>query len=637
MYVSRRQINLIKAIHENPSASLKELGDFLAVSMQTVRADLHSMKKLMADYRVRVELLPGNQLRVWGRENINYMLSAFQTMQEFSFEKQIMLVLLLDDDFVVMQDIADKLFASKSLIEKIMSLLLKKYPDELQSVRRHGIRNVSSQLERRNRFSEIVGAYIRGVDFQKEIRAFHENHFPLLDYAELEDVDRAAEGVRLLRDNVSFSFTDESLVFLFLQLIFAGICRRRWQNVPMGNLVEGMLSGLADNAGYGQAAACVCRAAGLEEPEEISYFTYLMHMLRKQTVADISGFAETMEPVLEEILGCIYRNLSIDFTGDQELVRGLMVHLYTTVIRRDMLVSSLAEQSGMEIKQQYPLGFDMSAIAARVIRKRYNYKISDGEMMYMTMHFQAGIERMKALGSRVQILVVCHYGLAAASLIAAKIEGCFPTADVVANISMQRFQNMQQVKADLILSTENIEAFTDVPVIYVTPMLPEREIQSIRSFIDTRCVSNMLMLHILNAKVLDMASARAKEEVLKRAAGELLAHGLVTEEYLGSVMEREEASSTDIMDIAVPHGNPEFVRETQLIIVRLDKPLLWTYSEVKYVFMFAVSKAQFEKNMVLFANFYKRLLRRDVRSELKRHEKSSPEELRKSLAHAVSL
>lgn len=633
MYVSRRQINLIKAIHENPSAGMKELGDFLAVSMQTVRADLYGMKKLMADYGVRVELLPGNRLRVWGRENINYMLGAFQTMQEFSFEKQIMLVLLLDDGFVVMQDIADKLFASKSLIEKIMSLLLKKYPDELQSARRHGIRNVSSQLERRNRFSEIVGTYIRGVDFRQEIKAFHENHFPLLDYAAMEDVDRAAEAVRLLRDNANFSFTDESLVFLFLQLLFAGICRKRWRTVPMGNLVGGMLSGLADNAGYGRAAACVCRAAGLDEPEEIAYFTYLMHMLRKQTVADISGFAAAMEPVLEEILACIYRNLSIDFTGDDELRRGLMVHLYTTVIRRDMLVSGLAEQSGMEIKRQYPLGFDMSAIAAGVIMRRYNYKISDGEMMYMTMHFQAGIERMKAGGSRVRILVVCHYGLAAASLIAAKIEGYFPAADVVAGISMQRFQNMPQVKADLILSTENIGA--DAPVIYVTPMLPEREIQSIRSFIDTRCVSNMLLLHILNAIVLDMESAGSREEVLQAAAGELLARGLVTEEYPNSVMEREEASPTDIMDIAVPHGSPEFVRETQLVIVRLARPLLWAYSEVRYVFMFAVSKAQFEKNMALFASFYKRLLRGDVRSELKRHGKSSPEELRKSLAHAL--
>lgn len=636
MYLSRRQINLIKAVHDNQDASLKELAELLDISMQTAKADLKSMAKLMSAYNVCVEFLPGNMLRVWGQENINYMVTAFQTMQEFSFEKQIMLVLLMDDDFVVMQDIADKLFASKSLIEKIMSLLLKKYPDELESVRRHGIRNISSQLERRNRFSEIIGVYVKGIDFKGEMRAFHENHFPLLDYLCMEDVEKAAAGVQRLRENKKFSFTDESMVFLFLQLCYAKFCRRRWGNVPMGTLVDSMLSGLADNAGYGQAAALVCRTVGIAEPEEISYFTYLMHMLRKQTVADISSFAESMEPVVEEILGRIYRNLSIDFSGDQELVRGLMVHLYTTIIRRDMLVSRLAERGGTELKQQYPIGFDMSAIAARVISQRYSYRLSDEEMMYLTMHFQAGLERMKALGNRVRIFVVCHYGLAAASLIAAKIEGSFPNADIVGNMSMQCFQSMQDVQADLILSTENIAAAGDVPIIYVTPMLPDREMRAIKGFIDTRCVSNLLMLHILNAKVLDMVAADSKEEVLKRAAGELLEKGLVMEEYLASVLEREEASSTDLMDIAVPHGNPEFVRETQLVIVRLAKPVHWAYSEVKYVFMFAVSKSQFERNMVLFSNFYKRLMRGEVRNELKKHEKSSPEELRSSIAHIMS-
>ncbi len=631
MNLIRRQINILKHIHENPAISIKELGEILDISMQTIKTDLKNMEKLMAEYDVRIEILPGNNLRVWGQENMNYMLSAFQTMQEFSYEKQIMLLLVLDNDFVVMQDIADRLFASKSLIEKIMSLLLKKYPDELESARRHGIRNISSQLERRNRFSEIISPYFRGLDFQREMKSFNDNHFPIFDYVSQEEIQAAMGAVEEMKHS-SFVFTDESLVFIFLQLIFAKSCYRRWHKVPMGNLMEDMLAGLPNHAGYQDAAEILCQVAGLKQPEEISYFTYLVYMLRKHVVSDISSFEEAMAPVVKEIMDTIYQRLAIDFSGDQELLRGLMVHLNTTIVRRDFLNSHLADRGGMEIKQQYPIGFEMSVIAAEIIEDHYSYALTDEEMMYMTLHFQAGIERMKAVGKRIRVLVVCHYGLAAASLIAARVEGAFANIDIVGNISMQRFRSLDKVEADLILSTENMEAAGEVPVIYVTPMLPDRELRAVRQFIETRCVSNLLLLYILNARVLDIVGADSKEDVLKLAVGELEKHSFVTEDYLETVLEREQVSPTDLNDIAVPHGNPEFVQETQLVIVRLTKPVFWSYSEVKYVFLFAVSKAQFEKNFVLFSNFYKRLTRSQVQNELRKSNGCNDEDFKRNLA-----
>lgn len=176
MKLLRRQINLVKCIQENPQTDLKELAEILDVTPQTVKTDLQNMASLMADYKVVVEIVSGNSLRVWGSENINYMLNAFQMMQEFSPAKQVMLLLTFHEDFVVLQDIADTLFISKSLAEKVTSVLLKKYPDELISMRRHGIRNISSQLERRNRFSEIVMPYISGLNFVAEIKSFNSNY-----------------------------------------------------------------------------------------------------------------------------------------------------------------------------------------------------------------------------------------------------------------------------------------------------------------------------------------------------------------------------------------------------------------------------------------------------------------------------
>lgn len=65
MNLIRRQINILKHIHENPAISIKELGEILDISMQTIKTDLKNMEKLMAEYDVRIEILPGNSLRIW--------------------------------------------------------------------------------------------------------------------------------------------------------------------------------------------------------------------------------------------------------------------------------------------------------------------------------------------------------------------------------------------------------------------------------------------------------------------------------------------------------------------------------------------------------------------------------------------
>ena len=170
MKLIRRQVNLMKCLNENPKASIRELGEILNVSVQTIKSDLQNMKAFLQDYGIVVELLSGGQLRLQGGENITCMLKASSMMMEFSLEKQVMLFVLLNEDFVVLQEVADALFVSKSLVEKVMPILMKKYPEELQSVRHYGIRNVATQLEKRSRFAELMDSYVQGIDFSAELQ-----------------------------------------------------------------------------------------------------------------------------------------------------------------------------------------------------------------------------------------------------------------------------------------------------------------------------------------------------------------------------------------------------------------------------------------------------------------------------------
>lgn len=126
-------------------------------------------------------------------------------------------------------------------------------------------------------------------------------------------------------------------------------------------------------------------------------------------------------------------------------------------------------------------------------------------------------------------------------------------------------------------------------------------------------MESILMLYIMQAHIIDIERAEDAHAVLRRAADVLEQEGCVTPAYFDSLVEREQLSSTDLDNIAVPHGNPDFVQRTQLLILRLKTPVHWKLSNVQTVFIFAVSRADFQKRFRLISSFYKRLSHPDVR------------------------
>lgn len=634
MKLIRRQIAAIQCIHEHPQWGLKDVSAHLGVAAQTVKSDVQQIAPLMEKHHVRIDWLPGGQMRLLGQENMNYMLKAFRTMQEFSLEKQALLLLLLQEDFIVLQDMADTLFVSKSLMEKVMGAALKKYEEEIESVRHHGIRIVTTQMERRNHFVEIIMPYVHGVDFAKEIHAFHTNHFPLLNYINKQDVDRAIEAVRVIRSAEHFSFTDESITQLFLQMLYIQYVHRAWTFVPPDTFTAGVVEGTAEEQQYLAVAQEVCTRLAVPQ-EEVRYFGYLFLILRKQAMSDTDYYLAAMHDTMMEILNVIRERMAVDFRGDDVLLRGLSVHIYTTVVRKNHLRTAFWENDGQGIRQSYPIGLEMAILAAQVLGRRYDYAVSNEEILYLTLHFQAAIERMQNIGQTLRILVVCHYGMAAASLISARLERSAGVR-VVGSMSMQSFRELAHVDADLVVSTENIEAGEETPpIIYVTPMLPDRELRQIRQFAETHCMESILMLYIMQAHIIDIERAEDARAVLRRAADVLEQEGCVTPAYFDSLVEREQLSSTDLDNIAVPHGNPDFVQRTQLLILRLKTPVHWRLSDVQTVFVFAVSRADFQKRFRLISSFYKRLSHPDVREGLRKNSGLDEKEFRLAFLHMV--
>ena len=161
--------------------------------------------------------------------------------------------------------------------------------------------------------------------------------------------------------------------------------------------------------------------------------------------------------------------------------------------------------------------------------------------------------------------------------------------------------------------------------------------QKIKEGIKEIQVNHLLELNILEAIILPIEE-KNMESAVKAMVQPLLEEDFVTEEYLQSVLEREEMSSTSLNHIALPHGNPAMVQNTRLVIGRMNHPILWDDSKVSCAFLFAVSAEMLREKPMLFNTFYRTMADPNVEESIKKlqMEKNLPDEVfRQKLFHIL--
>lgn len=615
MKLTVRQLKLLQYISDFPELKLNDYSKALSISLPTLKTEFKHMEKLLHRYHVIIDISGKNNLQVWGKENLTRLLIDSKNFLEFPLENQIILLLLLTDDFVILQDIADKLFISKSKIEKSMPDILKKYPNDFQSLRHYGIRCIMPEAEKRALFAKLLMTYFKGINLLQEADDFHTMHFPIFDYMNKESAVAANEVIFILQNNKDFTFTDESVCQLFLCFLFM-ISNYKSKNPHIvSEIFVNIIQDLPNSMMYLKSAQDIAEIIGIgDNHNEVCYICYMLMSLRKQSVFDINAIVEQMQGVIFKIFDMINSRLSIDLSQDNELLNSLSLHIYATVLRKDMLKPANIDCRFNELCYQYPVSFEMAVIASQIIRQQYQYNVSQNEMIYLLLHFQVAIERLKTQEGKIRAIVICHYGMAAATLIATKINTLFGTIKITGCYSMYDFLQLEKHDYDLILSTEKIVE-VKTPVIYVSPAVRENELEQILRFINNKNVNNILKLIIMEATVLHYEEVENVQSLLQNAVQTLVDNKNTDEAYLNSVLEREAISPTDIGCFAVPHGNPNFVYKTKLLIIALDKGVKWNKSAVKYVFLFAVSKEDFQKNFAPLTVFYKKLMRLNLNQE----------------------
>jgi transcriptional antiterminator len=631
MKLRRRQLQILSFLNENQETTMKRLSEQLDVTAQTIKSELQALEGVLASYGITIDIQSRNGLKVINPENLPRFLKSSEVLYEFSLQNQLLLILVLYDDFLIMQDIADKLYVSKSLVEKQMPLLLTKYEDKIQSLRHYGYRFNGSEVDRRSIFVKLISPYLQGLSFKDGIFNFNELHFPLLDYFNEGMMDKAMMAIDIIKDNSIFSLTDESIKQFFIYLIF--VLRSNEINRKQA-LSDDFPLAIKEYSGFNEYMDLVIKIdkevdLKIQEKEKY-YLCYLFFILRKQSVLNRDEITKFMGSFVQQLLDKIKLNLCLDLSNDSRLYEGLALHIYTIVLRKDNIDQLDGDNNWGDVKLQYPLGFEAATIAAEMIDSRYKYHSTEIELIYLTLHFQAAIERMSLPDKKVKAIVVCQYGVAAANLISAKIEKAYPDIIVEHLYSVQEYFSLKTIDYDLIITTEKLPP-KERPIIYVSPALKNYEMKYVSDFVEDKKAKLMLSEILEDIAVIKLDSALDKEDIIRKIIEPMVELDIVTNEYLESVLDREKISSTNFSSIAIPHGNPKYVNAVKLSVVKLEKPVEWGDSYVQYIFLFAFTEKLLKDKPQIFSYFYRGLAQREFEFNLKKIVSKSDEEFKVEL------
>lgn len=608
---------------EDQALTISALAKKLGVSNSTIRNDLNVMDHILLLNGCILVKNQGVGIYINGstkqKQELLTKLEANKDKdiqihsQEYRVYYVLQELLINTNSYVKVDDLSEELFVSRSTIQKDLlkcEKWLSSFNCKIEIKRKTGFIIAGTEINYRKALAKLVSIKskdskltnsnrIDKLRLNKEISQEIKNIIQI-DCSLIEKIIGDAEK------KLCLNFNDESYSSLAMHI---AISIKRIQD---GNeITSGIkIKNPEENREYKVA---VEMAKGIEKyynvhfkKLEIQYLflhiagaKYMENPIKKMDI-ELDESDELSINIAKEIISIIERVYNQSFEEDQELYKGLLIHLRPT-INRLIFGFTFDNPLMQEIKEAYPKAYGIAFMSSEIFENYLGIPIPEEEIAYIAIHIEAAAERKS---NSLNTVVVCSTGMGTAELLATKIQKRFKQINIISVESFSAFSAKESDGIDLVLSTIPIK--TKVPHLVVSPLLTASDVNSIFNFIEKGDTHEKQLLNFINAAlVYKYSNCKNKEEIIRRISSECKDKGYVTSEYYNGVIKREKSYSTEIgKGVAVPHSPLEFVKKSVMILVKLDKPIRWDTTIVDIVLFIAISKADSYQLTDLLKNIY---------------------------------
>lgn len=605
-YMNTRQKDILYLLLSEPDDYLvvQDFADRVKCSEKTIRNDLKTIEGYLHGHSpaqlirkpglgVYLNIEEHERARLTQQLGTEHFGSKHQSDEERIL--QIAYQLLMNPKHVSAKEIAAQHFLNKSSIKRDLHEIeewLKRFDLKLVSKQRLGLKIEGNERNKRKalaRISDLIDNPEFTSQFIKSKFLSHEVKF-------------VSNEFKTLQKHRSIYFTDETFENLLLHTLL--MIRRIKKKQPI-SISPTEMAAVEKKIEYQWAIACLKRLEAvfaIRFPrEEAVYLT--LHILGGKVRFRSQGEEKKVleNPLLPMVVRHLIDRVSelkmLDFHSDQDLINGLNIHL-NTVLNRLNYDLSVSNPMLNDIKKMYPYLFHMIIDVLEDINQTFALSIPEEEAAYLTLHFQAAVERLHhSSEKRKKAIIVCHMGIGMSQLLRTKIERKFHQIAVKACIAKADLADYttKHGDIDLVISTIALE-HVPIPHIVVSPLLEPSDEKKLSAFMDqvdesrrqTQKTFKMLNNTTPFLVFLQQESVH-RYKLIEQMAMVLYEKGYVEKEYAIHAVMREKMSATNIgAGIAIPHANSKFIKQSAIAIATLKEPLDWGAEKVSLVFMLAV-------------------------------------------------
>lgn len=581
---------ILYCLQKDGFVSLDELSKELLVSPATIRSDLPLVEEEIKAYNLSLVRKRGVGYQITGSfTDKSYAYQHFIKKRDHDKDDDdlvynLLLALIKNaNKFIRIRDLANDLYVSESTVQKKI-LEIKKIIDiedvQIESVKNKGIRLVCSE-------SAIRMLYYQLMKRNKavESKSNEDIKSQVLELLHIQP-DFIFNEIKKCECSLNQSFSDEAVNSLAIHIAIAVRRINDGKTVPHQEFVN------TDRYKHEyEAAKKLCSAVekyyNISFNEDEIYYVFL-HLISTKILKDDSIISnpnnnneyDKASEIAKNIVNLVSNIKQIDI--EKKYIDNLIIHLRPTINRIEYnmkLTNPLLD----EIKKKYPEAYGIAWMCNPIFLRTIHKEMSEDEAAFIAIHIQTMIESKL---NYIKAVLVCSSGIGISQLLATQIEKHINKIKIVGIESIDSFKE-KKYDAHCVISTFPIN--TKLPLIIVSPILSDYDIQHINDFIFKNSIDNRSRhLPIITFINQDYCS---QAELIRGISKSLEESGYVNSDFADSVFDRESINSTAIgMETALPHADFKTINKTCLAIVTLKRKILWGSDKVDLVIFSIIRK-----------------------------------------------
>ena len=628
--------DLVSASHYMTGQALSEK---YGVSTKTIYSDIAAINEKLSLFQVKIEKKP--------RLGVRLELSPHKRRRILEFLEQGSLELADEGSQILREYELLKELTLGSKVVDIVDWSVEHFISEA-SIRRD-LDKIEPQLASYQinlvRGSGQVFLQGKEMDIRKFLRNYMIDHFDLSMNQFVQDPGLAiffpSERVQSVADIVAncavdynFKTAESYSIYLILDLLISAQ-RYLQQDVIQENSSSIMVEDLSRYEVYVIAGELLSKTTGVSmaliSDVEIRNISY--------TLLSVGYEAQLAErPEIKKAVSAFIEKVSqlsgVDFTRDAHLYNMLVNHVPPMIYRLKSGIN-IKNKTTEEIKSRYSVLCYIVWLASKTLSEEYQVELLDAEVAFLTIYFEVAVEK---LIKPLTICVICPHGLATSELIMSALQRIVANFDHLVKVDMRDLIAKKDLlnRADLVISSVRLED-VDFDYIHVNPIMTDAELELIQKSYSELTTGNRNMLSIIHedgvfakSVVLDLLqdnillgeNCQSVEDCIQFMVSKASRKNRKDKKLLHSILAREKMGSTSVYTgIALPHADPAFVNESQLIMMTLDKPIKWGSNTIKVVMLIAIAEKDEEIYKKALVSLYSKIDNKDYINRLWRANK----------------